>query len=681
MHSSNSRRLVPALLGLLLAILFPAAQSPAQPAGFGAPDGAVTVSAIPQHGVVSPGSGIFVAVVLDFAETYHAWPNDPKLPPELEGFPAIPTTLEVGELEREGVLIGETIWPEPQIYTTAALGIEADLGVFKGRTVIFVPVFITEQAEHGEVSIPILVSYQACTDEVCYPETKVEKTVELRIAGREDALEAEANEPELFEGVDSRVFARMAAGEGLAELRDAPVDEAAADEAAAVPPEMAAPPIRFLGFEFEARTGIALTLLLAVLGFLGGFALNLTPCVLPVIPIKIMTISSHAATPGKSFVLGLAMAFGIVAFWVALSLPVVLLSQFTDPSRLFGIWWITVGIGVLILLMGAGLLGLFQINLPQSVYMVNPKADNLWGSFLFGVMTGVLGLPCFGFVVGGLLPAAAVATPDVVVTIFASLGVGMAFPYLLLAAKPGWVNKVPRGGPAGDLVKQVMGLLLFAAAAYFIGAGLIALVAGHPYLGRKLHWWAVAILVIAASLWLVWRTFKITKKPVTRAVVAMVGVVLGGTAYLYVSADTAVAREQYEERQRLLAEAGGNPGGLTLVSGVWLDYTPALLEKAREEGRPIVMHFTAEWCLICQVNKARFLDRDPVRSALREDGIISVIVDLSSDTAVGWDLMAEHGQTGIPLLWVEGPGLEEPLLSNAYLPEQILRMLERAKGE
>jgi len=679
MKTTTSRRFLPALLGLLLAILLPAAQSPAQPGGFGAPDGAVTVSAIPERDVVSPGSGIFVAVVLDFAETYHAWPNDPKLPPEFEDLVAIPTTLEVGEIRAEGggengvegVLVGETIWPEARIYTTAALGIEAELGVFKDRTVVLVPLYFTDRAAEGVVEIPFSVRYQPCDDDVCYPPTTVEKTVTIRIVGEEEALAAEANDPELFRGADYSVFAKMAAGEGLART---------GTDAAEQTPELAPPPIRFLGMEFEARTGIMLTLLLAVLGFIGGFVLNLTPCVLPVIPIKIMTISSHAATPGKSLVLGLAMAVGIVAFWVALSLPVVLLAQFADPSRLFGIWWVTAGIGLVILLMGAGLLGLFQITLPQSVYMVHPKADNLWGSFLFGVMTGVLGLPCFGFVVGGLLPAAAVATPDVVITIFASLGVGMAFPYVVLSARPGWVNKVPKGGPAGELVKQVMGLLLMAAAAYFIGAGLISLVAEYPYMGRRLHWWAVAIFVVAASLWMIVRTFKITKNPIPRAVVAAVGVLMGGAAYLYVAADTASAREQYEERQRLLAEAGGNPDGLALISGVWLDYSPALLEKAREDGRVIVMDFTAEWCLNCKAMKAAVLNREPVRSALRENGIISITVDLTSDSAVGWDLMAEMGQTGIPLLVVEGPGLERPWMSNGYTPEQVLGALERALG-
>lgn len=688
MQENNAmRRPVTALLGLILSLVLPLAGASAQPAGFGAPDGAVTVTATPEMDVVTPGSGVFVAVVLDFAETYHAWPNDPKMPPGMEDFMAIPTTLAVGEIaveggSSEGVLVGETVWPTPKIYSTAALGVEAELGVYKDRTVVFVPIYLAQRFEGSSVRIPVSIRYQTCDDEVCFPPTTIEKVVELTVTDAETALESEANDPELFRGADYSVFARMASGEGLAQTdTEITEKEITEDGTPAGVPEAAPPQIRFLGLEFDARAGIGLTLLVAVLGFVGGFVLNLTPCVLPVIPIKIMTISSHAATPGKSMVLGLAMAAGIVAFWIVLSLPVVMLAQFTDPSRLFGIWWITAGIGLVILLMGAGLLGLFQINLPQSVYMVNPKADNLWGSFLFGVMTGVLGLPCFGFVVGGLLPAAAVATPDVVVTLFASLGAGMAFPYLVLAAKPGWVNKVPRGGPAGDLVKQVMGLLLFAAAAYFIGSGLIALVAQNPYLGRLLHWWAVALFVVAASLWLIVRTFGITTKPIPRVVVAAVGVLLGGASFLYVSGQTASAREQYEERARLLAEAGGNPGGLALVSGVWLDYSPALLEKAREEGRTVVMNFTAEWCLICQMYKARVLNRDPVRSVLRENGVISITVDLDNDNAPGWDLMAELGQTGIPLLVIEGPGLDQPWLSNSYTSEQVLGALERASGE
>ena len=95
-------------------------------------------------------------------------------------------------------------------------------------------------------------------------------------------------------------------------------------------------------------------------------------------------------------------------------------------------------------------------------------------------MTAVLGLPCFGFVAGALYAGAATLPPIVTLLIFGSIGIGMGAPYLVLAAFPKLVDRIPRTGPASELVKQVMGLMLIAAAAYFIGSGLIGLVAGNP---------------------------------------------------------------------------------------------------------------------------------------------------------------------------------------------------------
>ena len=198
------------------------------------------------------------------------------------------------------------------------------------------------------------------------------------------------------------------------------------------------------------------------------------------------------------------MAIGVVAFWAGIGIPAALFTAAADPSRIFGIWWLTLGIGLLIALMGVGIMGLFTIQLPAAAYAVNPKADTAWGSFLFGVMTGVLGLPCFGFVAGALLAGSATLPPATIMIIFTSMGVGMAAPYLVLAAKPSLVERIPRTGPASELVKQVMGLLLLAAAAYFIGSGLIALVIDYPYLAKQLHWWVVALCAVL----LVWLADK-----------------------------------------------------------------------------------------------------------------------------------------------------------------------------
>jgi len=450
---------------------------------------------------------------------------------------------------------------------------------------------------------------------------------------------------------------------------------AAADEATSAPP---ATQRNFFGIPVPRGEGLVGILMLALLSAVGGFILNLTPCVLPVIPIKVMTISQHAGSPGRSLVLGLWMATGVVAFWLGLGLPVAFVSTVTDPSRIFGFWWVTLGIGLLIALMGVGIMGLFSINLPKVAYMVNPKADTAGGSFMFGVMTAVLGLPCFGFVAGALLAGAATLPPLVILVIFASLGVGMAAPYLVLSAKPGWVEKLPRTGPASELVKQVMGFLLLAAAAYFIGSGLIALVADRPWIARQLHWWTVAIFVAIAGLWLIVRTFQITGRPVPRAAFTLLAMAIGAATFAYVIDSTAKARENYQERAAAIAAAEGEG---ELVTTAWINYNPRLLERAREEGYVVVMDFTAEWCLNCKALKAAVLEREPVRSALRTDDVISMKVDLTSTSAPGWGKLQELGETGIPLLVVYGPGLEDRWQSNAYTSGQVMAALERARAD
>ncbi|MEM8758473.1 MAG: cytochrome c biogenesis protein CcdA, partial [Planctomycetota bacterium] len=418
-------------------------------------------------------------------------------------------------------------------------------------------------------------------------------------------------------------------------------------------------------------------------GALGGFVLNLTPCVLPVIPIKVLTLTQHAgASKGQALLLGTAMAAGVVAFWTALAIPVVALASFADPSQLFGIWWVTFGIGALIFVMSFGLIGMFNISLPQKAYMINPKADSPSGSFMFGVMTAVLGLPCFGFIVGALLPAAAASGASQLATfaVFVSMGVGMALPYFILSLRPQLLSRVPKTGPASDLVKQVMALLLMAAGAYFIGAGLLALAAEKPFIGGVLHWWAVAILVVAAGFWLVLRTVQISKSLPARGIMLLAAVLLSAGGLWVADNQTGTAEEKY--LAKLAAQEVLLGSGNRYVTAAWNDYDVDVVQAAVESGNVVVMDFTAEWCLICKSLKASVLDVEPVKPVLLGEGVVPITVDLTARSAPGWEKLRELGQTGIPTLAVFGPGLPDgPWISNAYTPGQVLDAIERARGD
>jgi thiol:disulfide interchange protein len=631
----------------LLALLGFARPAAAQFDRFGAQElvEPVVVSAEASVNAVRPGDQAVIAVTLDFAENFHSYPNKPVMPEALSDFPAIPTLVVPGA--SEGVAFGRIQWPEPKATVVRFTGEPVDLLVYGGTAIVYLPLRIDADAAPGTRSIELTVSYQACDDTTCFAPESVVRTVTFEVSP--DA--APSLQSDAFAGFDPTVFADPSAwGAGALET-------VASD----------APKSKFLGLiDLPGPGTLGGVLGLAFFAAIGGFVLNLTPCVLPVIPIKVMTISQHAGeSRARALVLGLWMALGVIAFWLGIGVPVAFIATVTDPSIVFGIWWVTLGIGVVILVMGVGIMGLFQIKLPQAVYMVNPKVDSPQGSFMFGVMTAVLGLPCFGFVAGALLAGAATMPPAVVMVIFGAMGVGMALPYLVLAAFPGLVKKLPRTGPASELVKQVMGLLMIAAAAYFIGAGVLALLSGMgvthklPWWAKAVHWWAIALAMGAAGVWLAVQTVRITKKigpRVTFSALALLFVFVGGWA--------AVDRTGH------------------LKHNFWIDYSSEGLAESLASGNVVVLDFTAEWCLNCKALEAAILSKDPVRAELIGPGVVPLVADLTNLGAPGWDTLRGLGQIGIPLLAVFSPdgGPDRPVwVGNSYNSDQVLAAIALAR--
>ncbi len=642
--------------------------------GFGFQDDApaVTTSIAGSQTAVAPGGQMAVAIVLDHAEGYHSWPAAELdvLPPEIAEFAV--TTSVVANSVPDWVTLGPVQWPTPHLAPVPDVTGNAEIVevlTFDGRSVIYVPVRISDDAPVGSVGeLAFDLAYQTCNDTICLMPEFETMTVSLTVDSSVAAGEMTGD----FAGFDLSGFD--------AEPADAGSDQTATTDPAPAA-DAAAPGGSFFGIPVPSGGGVVGLVVLGLLAAVGGAVLNLTPCVLPVIPIKVMTLSQHAGeSRARAIALGLWMFLGVVAFWAALAVPVLALDTFSDPSRIFGIWWLTVGIGVVIAIMAVGLMGVFEITLPQKVYMVNPKADTAWGSFMFGVMTAVLGLPCFGFVAGALVPAAATQGTLFVITLFTAMGVGMGAPYLVLAAFPGLVKKLPRTGPASELVKQVMGLLLLAAAAYFVGSGLIALVTTKPYIAKQLHWWIAGGFGAAAGVWLFVRTVQITKKPVLRTAMALLALLLAGGGLWVANSETATARGEHERRQAELA-AAGTAGEGAILKTVWNDFSPALVERALADGNVVVMDFTAEWCINCKALKKAVLNVDPTRSVLHADDVVMVKVDLTGSNPEGDRALADLNRTGIPTLAVLSPNKGTgPWVSSAYTADQVVGAIERARA-
>ena len=447
------------LVALILAMQA-AAQGPAK--GFGLP-GATTGRAraaaasesadvvkatlVQAADAAAPGAEVPVAIELAIRPGWHLWVNETQaraVPGTAVFETAVFTTLSMAPTDAPLGLVAVQ-WPEP--HTT-----KADIGdgpqayaVYEGSVTIFVRLAMAMGAT-GDVRATLTLNLQACDESNCLPPSEVTLPVAIRA---QPGATVQASGP-VFAGMDAAKFV-------------------AAGAAAAQAPEASEGAIRFdffgASFQVDPRgAGLALVLLVA---FAGGALLNFTPCVLPVIPLKIMALSAAAGDRRRCLRLGVAMSAGVVAFWVGLGMLVGGISGFTAANQLFQYPAFTIALGLFIAVMAVGMAGFFSVNLPQWVFSIEASHESAGGSFVMGVMTAVLSTPCTAPLMGAAAGwAASSGSLPTVLAVFATIGAGMAAPYLALSAYPDFARRMPRTGPASELVKQVMGMLLLAAAAY-----------------------------------------------------------------------------------------------------------------------------------------------------------------------------------------------------------------------
>ena len=305
--------------------------------------------------------------------------------------------------------------------------------------------------------------------------------------------------------------------------------------------------------------------------------------------------------------------------------------------------------------MAVGMCGLFSVRLPGKLYMVNPSHDSLHGSFLFGIMTAVLATPCTAPFMGAAAAWATTEPPAITLLVFTSIGVGMAVPYLVLAAFPQLTDRMPKAGPASELIKQVMGLLMLAAATYFIGVGLSGMLAEPPEPPSRSYLWFVVATVVAAGGWLSFRTFRITARWGRR-------IVFGGIGSLFI--------------------AGSLLGGIELTDKGpvdWVYYQPDRYDAALADGDVVVLEFTAEWCLNCKALEQTVLASPQVVQLFQRGDAIPMKIDLTGNNTIGNDKLAAVGGLRIPLLIVVAPDGREVFRGDFYTVEQVVDAVRTAQ--
>ncbi|HEV2719779.1 MAG TPA: cytochrome c biogenesis protein CcdA [Thermoanaerobaculia bacterium] len=528
-------------------------------------------------GVVTQRSGDDVrgTITAEIAKTWHI--NSVK---PLDEF-VIPTTLTL-----EGADLVRADFP-PHELKDFTFSDGKKLAVYEGT--IAIP--FQAKLKNGVTSIKATLRYQSCNDSVCLPPKTVSADISTNVVAA-PAPKASANFTPLSAAPKS----------GEVSLR--------------------------IG-SFEAR-GLPLTLLVL---FLGGLALNLTPCVFPVIPITLGFFAMQSdGRRSRRFALSAAYVAGIVIMYATLGVVAAM------AGKLFGAWLqsqaVLIFFAALMLVFATSMFGLWEFRVPQFVAARSQGRAGVAGAAAMGLLVGIVAAPCVGPVVAALFVlVASLAKPAIGFLMFATLGFGLGFPYLVA------LNALPRPGEWMVHVKRAMGFVLIAMSFYFLRA----------VVGEEVFRWGVAASLLIGGVFLF---FVRGSGGRALRIAFAVALLIGGAAFAWPRAEgTKVA---------------------------WQGYDAAMIASAH---KPVIVDFYADWCIPCkELDQKTFSDAAVARELGRFARVKANLTN--GDDAKVKELTKEYAIVGVPtVVFLDSAGHEaQALRLTGYEPAgEFLKRLQQVK--
>jgi thiol:disulfide interchange protein DsbD len=400
-----------------------------------------------------------------------------------------------------------------------------------------------------------------------------------------------------------------------------------------------------------------------VIGFalLGGFILNLMPCVFPVLAVKAVGLAGLSGGARRQAVAhALSYTAGVVVTFMLVGAALLALRaagdaagwgfQFQSPAFVAGMTWVLFAVGL-------NLSGVYQVQMGtagagQSLVAQGGHA----GSFFTGLLAVLVATPCTAPFMGIAIGAALAAGPvGLTMAVFVAMGFGLAAPYLVLAALPAFARVLPRPGRWMELVRQVLAFPMYAACAWLLwvmsqeagSAGVVGTAAGLVLVGFVA--WALGLGQRALSV----RGRRIVHSAALAAALAALAVLSG------------------------IAASPAAPAGLAAEAGVER-FSAERLQALRDEGRPVFVNMTAAWCVTCLVNERMALAQPPVQQGFAAHGVAYLMGDWTVQDAAITRFLHSHGRDGVPLYVLYLPGHATPVVLPQILTEAaVLAALER----
>lgn len=417
----------------------------------------------------------------------------------------------------------------------------------------------------------------------------------------------------------------------------------------------------------QTTAGLAGALLFA---FLGGLILNLMPCVFPVLSMKAASLAGHAHETSKARLQGLAFLLGVVATFLALAGALLAVRAggaavgwgFQLQSPL-----VIAGLALLMLLVALNMSGVFEIG--TSVQGVGAGASakgGVSGAFLTGALAVVVAAPCTAPFMAGALGYALTQPPVIALGVFLALALGFAAPFVAVTFSPGALKLLPRPGGWMEVLKKGLAFPMYGAALWLVWV--FAQQAGPIALGQVL----VAGVLAAFGAWLygLGQTRRAEGKP---AAVSMILGLLAVIAALGLAATAALSAKAPVAASTAEAPTPGGPG---LTAEAW---SPEKVKALQAEGRPILVDFTAAWCVTCQVNEKVALSGSKVAEAFKAQNAVLLKADWTNRDPVIAKALAEFNRVGVPLYLVYPKNGGEPVILPQLLTEgMVIEAIEKA---
>ena len=394
-------------------------------------------------------------------------------------------------------------------------------------------------------------------------------------------------------------------------------------------------------------------------GFIGGFILNLMPCVLPVISLKIFGFIKQAGKDRRSILRnGLSFVAGIFVWFVGLALLLMALKaaghQITWAAQFTNAYFV-LGLSVIVLIFALDLFGVFEIALPQALMhriLHSSTREGEAGSFFQGLFATALATPCTAPFLGTAIGFAFTQSPLIILLMFVAVAAGMSFPYVLLSAQPAWMRFLPQPGPWMVRVKQFMGFLLFATLLFLL------YVLGAQRGLEGAIWASCFLLIVAIACWMKGAFIIPTASAFKRSVALLLMLVLVIASGVYFIGD------KFHAAKIDIVQSN--------LPGDWQPFTPERLQSERDQGHAVFVDFTAAWCLTCKFNEKSVLESAAVRDAFQRHGVVKLKADWTNGDPAITKILQQFGRPGVPL-YVLYPGKsEEPIVFPELLTKNIV---------